>query len=427
MRSLKQFSLCWAIRGLALTITGCMLAALPTAGRTETIQKNQVKFGNEIFAASPPQELSGKRLGLVANHTAVLPDGIPLHKALLKKGLRLTAIFSPEHGFSGRIRNGQDVSDSSAANDIKIFSLYGNGSPSQPTQEQLSHVDALVYDIQDIGTRFYTYITTLKQVLEAAAAAGIPVYVLDRPNPLGGACVEGPVLVPEFLSSIGALPIPIRYGLTCGELAAMMKGEGWVPDQIDLIIVPMEGWKRDYFWQEVGHPWLPTSPNIPSADSALAYPGTGLLGGIILNQGLGTPEPFLMFGAPWMDSVKVIEDLPPVSLAGITLESQTFTPQALVGKTLDPPYKDRSCEGARIHINDPGRFRSVLFALELIHVIVELYPERIFKNSQSLSLMFGTGGLSGYLRGDLSFSELMEEVRQDEERFQEQRLPYLLY
>ncbi len=427
MRRRKLFFCGGFPRRRVLILTGCVLAALAGKVLPDTQPQNRVRFGNEVFVASPPQELSGKRLGLVVNHTAVLPDGMPLHKALLNKDLRVTAIFSPEHGFSGRIRNGQNVSDSSAENDIKTFSLYGNGSPSKPTKEQLSHVDALVYDLQDVGTRFYTYITTLKQVLEVAAAAGIPVYVLDRPNPLGGACVEGPILVPEYFSSIGALPIPIRYGLTCGELAAMMKGEGWVPDQIDLVIVPMEGWKRDYFWQDVGHPWIPTSPNIPSAASALAYPGTGLLGGIILNQGLGTSEPFLMFGAPWVDSVKVIERLPPLSLAGITLVNQTFTPQALVGKTLNPPYKDRPCEGAQIRINDPGRFRSVLFALELIQVIVELYPERIYKNSQSLSLMFGTGGLSGYLWGKLSFSELMQQVKRDEEFFQKQRRPYLLY
>jgi uncharacterized protein YbbC (DUF1343 family) len=427
MRRLKPCSFSRAKRSLVLVMTGCTLAAWPAAGRSETPQQNRVKFGNELFVESLPRELSGKRLGLVVNHTAVLPDGTPLHKALLNKGIRVSAIFSPEHGFSGRIRNGQDVSDSSDTNDVKIFSLYGNGSPRKPTREQMAHIDAFVYDIQDVGTRFYTYITTLKQVLEAAAPAGIPVYVLDRPNPLGGEWVEGPILIPEYRSSIGALPIPIRYGLTCGELAAMMKGEGWVPAQVDLIIVPMEGWKRYYFWQEMGYPWIPTSPNIPSADSAVAYPGTCLLGGIILNQGLGTQEPFLIFGAPWMDTAKVIGRLPPQCLAGITLESLTFTPQALAGKTLDPPYKDRLCKGARIRMNERGRFRSVLFALELIRVITELYPERIFKNSQSLSLMFGTGGLAGYLRGELSFSELMEQVKQGEELFRKQRQPYLLY
>ena len=416
-----------ARRGLALALTVCALAALPVSARSETPTKNRVQFGNELFVESLPRELSGKRLGLVINHTAVLPGGTPLHTALLNKGVGVKAIFSPEHGFSGRIRNGQDVSDSTAAHDIKIFSLYNNGRPRRPTQEQMSHIDAFVYDIQDVGTRFYTYITTLKLVLEAAAAAGIPVYVLDRPNPLGGNLVEGPILVPEFQSSIGALPIPIRYGLTCGELAAMMKGEGWVPDQVDLIIVPMKGWERHYFWQDTDHSWIPTSPNIPSPDSAVAYPGTGLLGGIILNQGLGTREPFLMFGAPWLNTAKVIGRLPPECLAGVSLESLTFTPQALVGKTLDPPYKDRLCKGARIRMKERGQFRSVLFALELIRVITELYPERIFKKSRSLSLMYGTGGLAGFLRGEMTFSSLMEQAKQGEKLFLRLRQPYLIY
>jgi len=426
MKRLKPFPLKRAIRFFLLILTGYALAALPAVGRPEIPQKNRVQFGNELFVETIPRELSGKRLGLVVNHTAVLPDGTPLHKALLDKGIRVTAIFSPEHGFTGRIRNGEDVPDD-RTNDVKIFSLYRNGRPRKPTREQMQHIDAFVYDMQDVGTRFYTYITILKHVLEAAAPAGIPVYVLDRPNPSGGEWVEGPLLVSEYRSSIGALPIPIRYGLTCGELAAMMKGEGWVPDRVDLIIVPMQGWKRHYFWQDMGRPWIPTSPNIPSADAAVAYPGTGLLGGIILNQGLGTQEPFLLFGAPWMDTARVIERLPPQCLAGIALESLTFTPRSLPGKILDPPYKDRLCYGARVHMKERGRFRPVLFALELIRVITELYPERIFKNSRSLSLMFGTGGLTGYLRGEMSFAALLEQVKQGEELFRKQRRPYLLY
>jgi uncharacterized protein YbbC (DUF1343 family) len=386
--------------------------------------QSRTRLGNEIFAGRLPQELRGKRLGLVINQTAVLPDGTPLYTALKHSGGTVSAIFSPEHGFTGQIRGGENIGDSRLEG-IRIFSLYGK--TRRPTRAQLSHIDAFVYDIQDVGTRFYTYITTLKYVLEAAAGAGLPVYVLDRPNPTGGVLVEGPLLEDEHGSFIGALPIPIRYGLTCGELAAMMKGEGWVPSGVDLHIVPMQGWQRDYAWYDTGLPWIPTSPNIPHPDSAAAYPGTGLLGGVILNQGLGTEEPFLLFGAPWLDPEDVEGALPDSAIQGIRLEPLTFTPRPIPGKTLDPPYKDRTCRGMRIHMKESPRFRSVHFTLELIRALKTLYPDRIYQGASSLTLMFGTDGLALYLRGQLSFSDLLADVRADEEAFLQKRRPYLLY
>ncbi|MGB2905568.1 MAG: DUF1343 domain-containing protein [Candidatus Aminicenantaceae bacterium] len=384
----------------------------------------RVKLGNESFVAQFPRELQDKRLGLVINHTAVLPDGTPLYRALLDKGVDVRAIFSPEHGFTGRIEGGEDVGDTGLEG-IKIFSLYGK--IRRPTPEQMAHIDALVYDIQDVGTRFYTYITTLKYVMEAAARAGLPVYVLDRPNPTGGTLVEGPLLDPKFESFIGALPIPIRYGLTCGELAAMMKGQGWVPGNVDLHLILMEGWQRHFCWQDTGLPWIATSPNIPTSDAAVAYPGTGLLGGVILNQGLGTEEPFLLWGAPWLDPEDVAGRLPPAVLEEVELESLVYTPRSIPGKSVDPPYKDRVCHGMRIHLQERSRFPSVRFSLELIRVLKEQYPEKIYQESNSLTLMFGTEDLARFLRGELAFSALMEGVNQDEELFLRQRRPYLLY
>ena len=384
----------------------------------------RTKLGNEIFVGSLPRELEGKRLGLVINQTALLPDGTPLHSALKSGGGNVSAIFSPEHGFTGQVLGGENVGDSRLAG-TQVFSLYGK--TRKPTRAQMSHIDAFVYDIQDVGTRFYTYITTLKYVLEAAAEAGIPVYVLDRPNPAGGTHVEGPLLRDEHRSFIGALPIPIRYGLTCGELAAMMKGEGWVPPGVDLNIILMQGWRREHVWKDTGLAWIPTSPNIPRWEAAVVYPGTGLLGGVILNQGLGTEEPFLRFGAPWLDPREVSARLPARLLQGIRLDTLTYTPRSMAGKSLDPPYKDRMCRGMRIHLTDPGRFRSVHFTLELIRTLKTLYPDKIFQESSSLTLMFGTDGLARYLRGELSFPDLLAGVRADEEAFRRQRRPYLLY
>jgi uncharacterized protein YbbC (DUF1343 family) len=363
-------------------------------------------------------------LGLVINQTAVLFDGRPLYQALQDKGLTVAAIFAPEHGFAGRSRAGEEVADTDLG-EIQVFSLYGKSR--RPSREQLQRVDALVYDIQDVGTRFYTYITTLKYVLEAAARSDIPVYVLDRPNPAGGDLVEGPLLRPEFKSFIGALPIPIRYGLTCGELAAMMKGEGWIPQGIDLHIIPMEGWRRSYGWEDTGLRWIPPSPNIPHPSTALVYPGIGLLGGIKLNQGLGTDEPFLRFGAPWMDPEAVVSRLAAPMGAGIELESLNYTPRAIPGKTMEPPYRDRLCRGLRIRLKAPARFFAVHFTLHIIDVLNQMYPKRIFRDSDTLTLMYGTGDLARYLRGELAFAELMDAMRKDEELFLRKRRPYLIY
>ncbi len=414
------------LRALCLIPLLCSLSATPSGPRSHQapLETTRVTLGNESFVAQFPSELKDKRLGLVINHTSVLPDGRPLYQALLDRGVEVSVIFSPEHGFTGRIEGGEEIKDTRLEG-IKVFSLYGK--TRRPSPEQMAHIDAVVYDIQDVGTRFYTYITTLKYVMEAAALAGLPVYVLDRPNPTGGILVEGPLLEPEFESFIGALPIPIRYGLTCGELAAMMKGQGWVPGDVDLRLILMEGWQRHFSWQDTGLPWIPTSPNIPTSDAAAAYPGTGLLGGIILNQGLGTEEPFLLWGAPWLDPEDVADRLPPEVLEGARLESLTYTPRAIPGKSMEPPYKDRACHGMRILLEERSRFPSVHFSLELIRALKGLYPDRIYQDSNSLTLMFGTANLARYLSGELSFSSLMEGVRRDEDLFRRLRKPYLLY
>jgi uncharacterized protein YbbC (DUF1343 family) len=385
---------------------------------------NQVILGNQIFLDDFPPELEGKRLGLVINHTAVLPDGTPLAVAMLQKGIRVQAVFSPEHGFKG-VREGGDAISDERWNSIQIFSLYGK--TRRPTADMMHGVDAFVYDIQDVGTRFYTYITTLKYVLEAAAPVGIPIYILDRPNPAGGEIVEGPLLQPEFESYIGALPIPVRYGLTIGELALMMKGEGWVPSETEIHVIKMKGWGRHMVWQETGLNWIPTSPNIPTSQTAILYPGTGLLGGIILNQGLGTPEPFLLFGSPWLDPTKIKQSLPRAPLRGLRLEQVEYTPHSLPGKTTDPPYKDRLCRGMRIHLTEAGGVYALHFTLALIKALKELYPDKIFQESKSLNLMFGNDELARYLAGKLSYSELIESVKTDEHQFRQLRRPYLLY
>lgn len=385
---------------------------------------NRVILGNERFVNNFPDSLQEARLGLVLNHTSSLPQGPSLLQALLDKGFLVAAVFSPEHGFRGLQEAGEKVKNS-RIQEISVYSLFGENK--KPTPQQMEAVDALVYDIQDVGTRFYTYITTLKYILEAAARAQKPVYVLDRPNPCGGTLVEGPLLHPEFQSFIGACPIPVRYGLTCGELALMMKGEGWVPESAKLHVISMKNWKREYFWEDTGLPWIPTSPNIPTPNTALIYPGTGLLGGLTLNQGLGTSHPFLQFGAPWLDPEKIIEELEGGKKYGIQLTPLHYTPHSLPGKTLHPPYENRTCRGIRVHIREKEKFRSLHFTLHLIQVLKETHPQKIRLHEKSLNLMFGNTGLVQYLKGNLTYKNLLQKINRDELSFRKIQKNYLAY
>ncbi len=388
------------------------------------ISPRRVRLGNEVLFDSFPEELHGRRLGLVINQTSVLPAGPTLQEKLLAEGHRVAAIFTPEHGLRGHIEGGREIDDG-RWHDIRIFSLYGK--QVRPTPEQLRHVDALIYDLQDIGTRFYTYITTLKYILEAAAEADLPVYILDRPNPLGGRIIEGPILKKGLESFISALPVPTRYGLTCGELGLMMAGEGWVPRDVRVRVIKTAHWKRGQTWKGTGLPWIPTSPNIPNPESALCYPGTGLFGGIKINQGLGTPHPFLLLGAPWLDPEELLRRLPGDEEIRARLEPVLYTPEALPGKVLEPPYKNRPCRGLRIRILDEENFFSLRFALEIIQALKELYPDRISVSSPALDRMFGDRTLSRFIEGKLGFDELVRLMKEDEERFREKRKRYLLY
>jgi uncharacterized protein YbbC (DUF1343 family) len=394
------------------------------AGIDDLPEQERVILGVERALKLFPEALHGKRLGLVINHTSVLPDRTSLLTAFLEQGIQVRAIFSPEHGFTGQVEGGLDIEDSRLA-DIPVFSLYGTSK--KPTPEQMSRIDAFVYDIQDVGTRFYTYITTLMYVLEAASRAEKTVYVLDRPNPAGGIHVEGPVLKEKHTSFIGPCPIPIRYGLTPGELARMMRGERWIPQDVDLHVIPMDNWRRSYFWDDTGLPWIPTSPNIPTPDSALAFPGTGLLGGLLLNQGLGTSLPFLQFGTPWLDTPFLVRALEGEPTSGIELETLTYTPVSLPGKVLHPAYENRPCQGIRIHIREPERFRSVHFTLALIKALKEKHEAKISVKSDSLNLLFGDDLLVRYLKGNLSYDRMISQIKKEEQLFLQKRQKYLLY
>jgi uncharacterized protein YbbC (DUF1343 family) len=386
--------------------------------------QTKTKLGNETFIQTLLPQFKEKKLGLVCNHTSVLADGKSLIQAAHEKGVPNLVVFTPEHGFKGKAEAGAEVPDSVLEN-IEIISLYGK--TRKPTREQTEKIDAFVYDIQDVGTRFYTYITTLKYVLEAAARYGKTVFVLDRPNPAGGHIVEGPLLQSEYESFIGEIPIPTRYGLTVGELAMMMKGEGWIPDQVDLHVVRMTNWKRRFFWEDTGLGWIPTSPNIPLPETAIIYPGTGLLGALTINQGLGTLNPFMQFGTPWFDTQSIIQKLGGGASFGVELESLTYTPRSLPGRSLHPPYENRPCQGIRVRIIQKDKFLSLRFTLAIIKAICEIHPQKIRLLELSLNQMFGNDLCTKFITGSLSYDDLLAEMEKDEKAFLQMRQKYLLY
>jgi len=383
-----------------------------------------VKLGNEIFLNKLSAGLKGKSLGLVLNHTSVLPNGQSLLNALQEEGHKIQAIFSPEHGFSGKVEAGKEVKNSQFKG-IPVYSLYGE--TRKPTAEQIQDIDAVIFDIQDVGARFYTYISTLKYVLEAAAQSQIPVYVLDRPNPVGGEIIEGPLLRPEFESFIGALPIPIRYGMTLGELAMMMKGEGWVPESFELHVVRMNNWKRSYFWKDTGLLWNPTSPNMPSPETAVIFPGSSFFGAVKINQGGGTLLPFLQFGAPWLDPSSILDSLGGGGEFGVKLEVVKYTPRSLPEKLMYPIYENRVCHGLQVIINQEEKFLSIRFTLAIIRILREQHPDKLSFSSFDLNRMYGNELFSRYLEGYISYEQLLAQMEEDEETFRQTRKKYLLY
>jgi uncharacterized protein YbbC (DUF1343 family) len=343
--------------------------------------------------------LRGRRIGIVANHTAVDAAGRHLIDLLVAEPeITVRAIFGPEHGYRGdkdeNIASGKDERTG-----LPVHSLYG--AVRKPTTEMLGDIDTLVFDIQDVGARFYTYISTLSNCLETAAELRLRFVVLDRPNPLGGALIEGPLLEEGLRSFVGCQPIPIRHGMSVGELARMFQGEGWIKNgaRAELVVIPVEGWQRERTWPELRLPFVRTSPNMPSFETALAYPGLCLLEGTNVNEGRGTDHAFLRFGAPWIDAEELRLALGPVP--GLALEPIEYTPVSIPDRALKPRFQDQKCRGLELRITDPVRFRPVLFGVRLIAVLQRLHPEHFRIDAERLKKLLGTSaGLAALQRGE---------------------------
>jgi uncharacterized protein YbbC (DUF1343 family) len=391
-----------------------------------------VVTGAEALVRDGFAALAGKRVGLIANQTSRVGSQHLADLLAMAPNVKLTAILAPEHGFRGEIEAGAKVGDAvDARTGVPVFSLYG--ATKRPTAAMLRNLDVLVLDIQDIGTRYYTYISTMGLAMQAAAAARIPFVVLDRPNPLGGHYVSGFVLEPPLASFVGQYPIPIVHGMTMGELARMIGGERWLDglDALELTVVPIEGWRRTVRWPELKRPWVATSPNIPSFEAALVYPGIGLVGEAKVNEGRGTPTPFSLVGAPWADGASLAARLNAADLAGVRFAAHAYTPRSIPGVALNPRFESRPLNGVRIEVKDAAVFAPLEAG---VHVLAALFAEARAKgvaepiaNLAMLHALAGTKRLHRMLAEGRSAADIIAAWQPEVALFRVQRAPYLLY
>ncbi|MBA4291883.1 DUF1343 domain-containing protein [bacterium] len=375
------------------------------------------------------QPLENKRVGLVTNHTAKVGDTHLIDILHANPKIKLTALFGPEHGLRGLADAGAKINDENdPKTGVPIFSLYGQ--TQKPQQEHIKNLDILVYDIQDIGARFYTYISTLGLCMQAAAEAKIPILVLDRPNPLGGTQVAGYVLEPAHASFVGQYPIPIQYGLTIGELATMIKGEAWLPglESLDLQVAKLENWNRNQ--TAAGQLWIKPSPNIPDFETALVYPGTCLFEAIHASEGRGTTEPFLTLGAPYINAERLTQTLNSKNLPGIKFISVSFTPRSIPGMSANPRFKDKLLHGIEIKATDPTKVQPVELGIHLVHAFYHQSKglDRLrFFNSNWITKLAGTKRLQNDLEFGKSPEEIIASWGFELQEFKSRRENYLLY
>ncbi len=387
-----------------------------------------VQTGIETLIADPPRMLQGKRLGLLANPAAVDRGFRPTH-TLIEHCFpgQLKALFSPQHGFFAEKQDNMVPSEDMVHPSLKIpvFSLYGV--TRMPTKAMLEQIDALIIDLQDVGTRVYTFIYTMALCLQAARSHSKRVFVLDRPNPVGGDRLEGNCLRPEYTSFVGMYPIPMRHGCTIGELALLFNTHFGIG--CDLTVVPMAGWKRNMLFQNTGLPWIPPSPNLPTPASALVYPGQVLWEGTNVSEGRGTTQPFELFGAPFFDVPRLQETVPHESLSGVHLRPLAFEP-------ISNKWTGRLCHGFQLHIVDLQRYKPYRTTLALLQAVVSRHPQAFHWKrppyeyefeKRPFDLITGDPAVRKAVEGMEPLEDLEKTWREDLRAFQELRRTCLLY
>jgi uncharacterized protein YbbC (DUF1343 family) len=375
-----------------------------------------IKSGLDVLVHQQTRLLDNQRVGLVSMPAAVMPDLTSSLAALREAGVNVTALFGPEHGFGGAALDGATVGDAiDPHTGLPVFSLYGKHY--EPTAEMLAHIDIFVFDMQDVGVRFYTYLSTLFYILQAAGKTGKPVYLLDRPNPITGEIVEGGEVEPGFESFVSIVNVPIRHGLTLGELAQFMNTEYALA--ADLKIIAMQNWRRGMWFDETGLLWVPTSPAMSHLSTATLYPGMCLLEGTNLSLGRGTSLPFEICGAPWLDGYALAEEMNTLNLPGVRFRPIVFTPSA-------SNHAGVECHGIQIHIMDRDALRPVSMALNLMAVVRRMAGKAWMWNPHFDKLAGGSDVRSA-LEAGTSATEITSAWTESISSFMQQREKYLLY
>jgi uncharacterized protein YbbC (DUF1343 family) len=372
--------------------------------------------------------VAGRRIGLVCNPASV--DGALRHTADRLVGdpeVTVGALFGPQHGFRSDVQDNmiETPHERDARRSIPVYSLYSE--TREPTAEMLDAVDVLVVDLQDVGTRVYTYIYTMANCMRAAARHGIPVVVCDRPNPVGGTEIEGSRLDPAYASFVGQFPIPLRHGMTIGELARLFNEDFGINCSLD--VVPLSGWRRSMYFDETGIPWVMPSPNLPTLDSTIVYPGAVLIEGTRLSEGRGTTRPFELIGAPWIDGDRLADAMNAKHLPGVHFRAAFFEPTF-------QKHARQTCGGCQLHVRDRETFRPVRTAVELIAEFRAQDPARFAwreppyeyeHQKQPIDILFGSDRLRSTIDAGGSVSTLIESWATDEDAFRRARQRYLLY
>jgi uncharacterized protein YbbC (DUF1343 family) len=382
-----------------------------------------MKLGLDVFLEKHVPSYRGQRIGLVTNITGVNSNLVPTIDLFHEHpDIRLTALYGPEHGIRGDAKEGEEVGNATDPyTGLPVYSLYGD--TKKPTHDMLAQVDVVFLDLQDIGSRYYTYIYTMAYVMEACGEQGKKFVVLDRPNPISGSVMEGNLIEPTITSFVGRFPIPNRHGLTIGEMALLYKHEFGI--DCDVTVIPMEGWNRDMYYDETGLFWVQSTPNTTCLDMSILYPGTCLAEGTNLSEGRGTTRPFEYIGAPYVDGYQLAKAFNGRSMKGVVARPVSFMPtyQKHVGVR---------CEGIQLHVTDRNALHSLEAGLVLLETIASLYPDEFVivdrpKNGPIFfDLLAGTTALkSKVLEGKIG--EFLEACQPQLEKFRTQVTPYLLY
>jgi len=383
-------------------------------------------LGSEQLLAS--SRLNGLRVGILANPASIDHDFRHVADRLSRSNrFKLAAIFGPQHGYRSDLQDNMIETPHAKDNrrDVPIFSLYSE--TREPTKEMLGHIDVLVVDLQDVGARIYTFIYTMANCLRAAARHGVPVIVCDRPNPIGGTQVEGPTLEPGFESFVGQFRMPMRHGMTIAELARLFNDHHGINAKLE--IVPMEGWSRDMYWDATDLPWVMPSPNMPTLDTAIVYPGTVLYEGTMLSEGRGTTRPFEFIGAPWLDGDQLALRMNKVGLEGVHFRGLTFEPTF-------QKHARTTCGGCQIHVTSRAKFLPVKACVSLLRECFRSAPDRFqwrdppyeYENDKMpIDILAGSPALRQQIENQVPLEEIVASWRPGIREFEEIRRKFLLY